>query len=321
MDFSSLAQGAQQLDQKKLLAQAPVSQSPSQAVAQGSPGAAPPSGGPQVPGGQDQGQGGYQTLGGGDHEYHGAHDPTEQVPGSYLQFDSVPAVSQASTPMQSTNATMATGSSGGWASDMAASVDPNYDTRGGPWGAAWFAPGTEHSAIQSADRRDLEQAMNEGIYASGTDVPGDSPMGWLDDYINGIQGAEHDWQSSVDQNAAMRDAALRHMYEQMASRGMGASGASAGMAGDIYQSASRDLACEWEQLRQTKQQEMMGLGDLLWKDRWKELDQMQQERMAQWMFDHQKEMADFLEAIKQARPGQVEDMLSQLYNSIAGLFS
>jgi len=51
------------------------------------------------------------------------------------------------------------------------------------------------------------------------------------------------------------------------------------------------------------------------------IDQMQQERMANWMFDHQKEMATFFEELKQARPGQIDDLLGQLWNSLKNLFS
>ena len=147
-------------------------------------------------------------------------------------------------------------------------------------------------------------------------VPGSGQLDYLGDLAKetmDMQGALGDVK---DINSQQAMGAQQNLGMNMAGRGMAGSAAAGGMAGALGNKYSRDLASEWEATRRNKLREMNELGSRLYQDKWNMMDREQQMKMAEWMFEHQKEMAAYLEAIKQNRPGALES----LSNELGGMF-
>jgi hypothetical protein len=111
-------------------------------------------------------------------------------------------------------------------------------------------------------------------------------------------------QQGIDEE---RDKAIRQLAESMASRGMGASGAESSMAGDIYRGAARDIASSRMEFEQQKLDNMSKAAEMLMGDKWKQMDINQQNQMAEYMLEHEKEIFDYVRKKQSGDPGQIEN--------------
>ena len=80
--------------------------------------------------------------------------------------------------------------------------------------------------------------------------------GMLSQYLDQAFGSGRSFEPMAQQITGQRDDALRSMAEQMASRGLGNSGALASGAGDIYNKAGQNLASSYQDWRQQGVQNM-----------------------------------------------------------------
>jgi hypothetical protein len=238
-----------------------------------------------------------------------AAPPPPPVPppqaGSYLQFSQPPQQMGGSQPIP-----LAGGAGpqmGGTPAGLGmAAQGSNMQTAGGgiatqngttPWTATltpgsgnsrMFNHGLEPNLPSMTDMNDI-QAQAADAEREENSINNPEGSGYLQDYLDTIfgengAGSFDPTKKGIEEN---RDAALEAYYEQMASRGMGASGAEGAGSMDIYRKFAQDEAVAQQEFQQQQINNMKDAAAYMFQDKWKNMDYQQQEAMARLMYELQ----------------------------------
>ena len=113
-----------------------------------------------------------------------------------------------------------------------------------------------------------------------------------------------------------RDAALREMNEAMGARGMGASGAAAGMGSDIYRQASGDISRAYQGFRQEQRGMAAQAAQMMFGDRWNQMDHDQQMAIQEVLLKNQAIMSNLQDALASEDYPRVKHIFDQLFGDL-----